>query len=186
MKIATHNSGTGEKGSNFWSKFSGFCRCQTKTIVEQYEAGVRLFDFRVRWVDDDLYLCHGLAVYCKSLLQVLSELSKIHEKYTEKNRSTERPVVMITYEGKLDGDMELEFFDCVFSILKEFPKIRVGSLSVKLPKWRTIYKTRFQPEYKQNYPKLVGWKALLPIPILWNRFKQDMSEEKGFVMEDFV
>ncbi len=186
MKLATHNSGTGEKGSNFWSKFSWFCRCQTKTIVEQYEAGVRLFDLRVRWVDDDLYLCHGLAVYDKSLVQALSELADIHEKYTEKNRSTERPIVMVTYEGRLDGDMELDFMEYVFSIFREYKKIRMGNLAVKKPKWRSIYISRWQPSYLQNYPKLIGWKVLLPIPILWNKFKKDKSEEKWFVMEDFV
>jgi hypothetical protein len=47
--IATHNSATGEKPANILSWFLiPFCRTQSKTIKEQYEAGCRLFDLRVR------------------------------------------------------------------------------------------------------------------------------------------
>ena len=49
MMLATHNSGTGEKSGNLVSSlFSIFSKCQNKTIKEQYDAGVRLFDIRVR------------------------------------------------------------------------------------------------------------------------------------------
>ena len=57
-KIATHDSATGERSKN-WLNALGkvFAQTQTKTIKEQYEAGVRYFDLRV---DKDLVLCHGL------------------------------------------------------------------------------------------------------------------------------
>ena len=49
MNIATHNSGTGEKSGGWLSRlFFIFAKCQSKTLVEQYNAGVRLFDLRIR------------------------------------------------------------------------------------------------------------------------------------------
>jgi hypothetical protein len=40
------------------------CRCQSKTIQEQYKAGARYFDLRFRFdKDDKLVLAHGLIEY---------------------------------------------------------------------------------------------------------------------------
>lgn len=45
--IATHNSGTGERGGGLLSLLlTPFVRCQSKTLVEQYKSGTRLFDIR--------------------------------------------------------------------------------------------------------------------------------------------
>ena len=72
MKIATHDSATGEKSKNLLhSLVKIFAQTQTKTIKEQYEAGVRYFDFRV---DKDLVLCHGLWKSNKTLADILSEI----------------------------------------------------------------------------------------------------------------
>ena len=61
MKIATHNSGTGESGGGVISFFgSPFSKCQSKTLVEQYNAGVRLFDLRVRKHKGKWVFAHGL------------------------------------------------------------------------------------------------------------------------------
>ena len=50
LKIGTHDSATGEHG-NWWSwLFYPFAKTQSKTIKEQYEAGCRLFDIRIRKV----------------------------------------------------------------------------------------------------------------------------------------
>ena len=45
VKIATHDSATGEKGKGFLSFLvSPFAKTQSKTIKEQYDAGCRSFD----------------------------------------------------------------------------------------------------------------------------------------------
>lgn len=185
MEKATHNSGTGESPKNFWAKYFSFCaKCQNKTIEEQYRAGVRLFDIRIRKLGYLFYVCHGLAVYEKTLFDVLGTLDAVHAEFTAKNRSTKRPIVMITYEGSLDSEAEATFISIVKDAFKCFPKIKLGYVSVKKPTWRTILRTKDQPEYIQNYPKLTGWKALLPFPALWNHFKKNV--EGAIVMEDFV
>ena len=49
MKIATHDSATGERGQGFLSWLvTPFAKTQSKTIKEQYEAGCRMFDIRIK------------------------------------------------------------------------------------------------------------------------------------------
>ena len=58
IKIATHDSGTGEKDLNFLHAiFSTFSKCQDKTIKEQWENDVRYFDLRI---SKTLHLAHGM------------------------------------------------------------------------------------------------------------------------------
>ena len=77
IKIATHDSGTGEKSKNLLHAIGKvFAQTQTKTIKEQYEVGCRYFDLRV---DKDLVLCHGLWKANKDLAQIMTEMSKFDE-----------------------------------------------------------------------------------------------------------
>lgn len=64
-KIATHNSLTYAKPKKWWMKpFKIFAQCQDKTVEQQLNAGVTLFDIRVRFDKDGKpYACHGLMEY---------------------------------------------------------------------------------------------------------------------------
>ena len=49
LRKATHNSATGEKGTR-WSWFvCVFSRTQDKKLTEQWKAGGRYFDLRLKW-----------------------------------------------------------------------------------------------------------------------------------------
>lgn len=76
-KIATHDSATGEKGKGFLSWLvTPFARTQRKNIKEQYEAGCRSFDIRVRKDKDGIFRCaHGLWMSKKSATEILSEVN---------------------------------------------------------------------------------------------------------------
>ena len=65
MKIGSHNSFTYLKPRKWWMRlFTIFARCQSKDILEQFEAGVRYFDLRVRFSDwHELIVCHGNMEY---------------------------------------------------------------------------------------------------------------------------
>ena len=181
MKLASHNSGTGEKPYNIWAKLFGiFCKCQDKTIAEQYQTGVRLFDLRVREIDGVWRLCHGIAQYSKTLDEVFTEFLALHYK------TNEDLIVMLTYEGKVSPSKEYWFIEEMTSMVSKYPYILLGSISIKKPKWKTLVMTKNQPTCIQNYPKLIGWKALLPIPILWNIFKKTIDSDECYVMEDFI
>ena len=63
--IGSHNTMTYLRPLKWWQRLIAFTsRCQRKTIEEQYKAGVRYFDFRVK-VKRDCNLCyaHGLMEY---------------------------------------------------------------------------------------------------------------------------
>ena len=76
-KIATHDSATGEKGRGFLSFLvTPFAKTQNKTIKEQYDAGCRSFDIRVREDEWGVYICaHGLWKSKKSATEILSEVN---------------------------------------------------------------------------------------------------------------
>ena len=91
IKIATHDSGTGEKDLNFpHAIFSTFSKCQDKTIKEQWENDVRYFDLRI---SKTLHLAHGMWRSEKKLEDVLQMLNDVAI------NDTENPThVMITIE----------------------------------------------------------------------------------------
>lgn len=79
MKIATHNSATRKKGKGLLSWFATpFARCQSKSIKEQYDAGCRWFDIRVKQdtkYDGQFYVCHGVS-YKGSKNKIAEELAR--------------------------------------------------------------------------------------------------------------
>lgn len=162
MKLATHNSGTGEKGGGWARLFSIFAICQSKTIVGQYDAGARLFDIRIRknkkgkWV-----FAHGLWESEKPVGYVLSDLNLAAYKKSEK------ATVMVTYEGYCNDKAsfmdEVSSWDC-------YSWIDVADVCVKKPKWRTLARYKNVP-YAQCFRVLdwSSWHTLLPIPILWHK-----------------
>lgn len=176
MRLATHNSGTGERPANFFAKWFAFiAKCQDKTIEQQCEAGVELFDIRVRKYGDDYYVHHGLARYDMSLGEALTLIDR---------KAKPLSVVMVTYEGEPIFE-DYDFVNMVRLDFGELFNVRMGNISAKKPTWKTLYASPYQPQYEQNYPKLVGWKALLPFPRLWHLFHKKMESNK-IIMEDFV
>lgn len=75
MKIATHNSSTGESGHGIISWLvTPFAKCQSKTIQEQYEAGCRYFDIRVRNTKRGYICAHGLWESKRYFIDILMEI----------------------------------------------------------------------------------------------------------------
>lgn len=159
-------------------------QCQTKSIRQQDIEGVRLFDIRVRYDSQGrMVCCHGLAVYDKTLKDVVVDLCHNIDLY-------ERPDVwlMVTYEGRLEEDRWEDFITDVTQTVKGYTGIHIGHISVKLPEWTVISPAPKQPEYEQNYTKIVGWKVLLPFPRLWYWLRKKTQGEglDKLSMEDFV
>lgn len=169
LKIATHDSATGEKPKNFLSwLLIPFARTQGKTIKEQYEAGARMFDLRIRQSKNVWHMAHGPFMTKKTFIDILSELSEFDETC----------YILVTYEGKLVGETELAKFISQVNYLKEnYPKIKWGPVAVKytdndaVVDWRTILPAKF-PANEQAFLPLDGkhWQTFLPIPWLWKQF----------------
>ena len=90
LKIATHDSITGEKGKGLLSFLvSPFAKTQRKTIKEQLDSGVRYFDLRTRKTKKGWIGAHGLWTCKKSFEEILEEL----------NNYNDIVYANITYEG---------------------------------------------------------------------------------------
>lgn len=178
--IATHNSGTGERSRNWlFSLMTPFARCQDLNITGQYNAGCNYFDLRVRWIDNDWRICHGLWQSDRTLSDVLDELTYL-------SFEANKPFITIFYEGRFPSDyMQMAFLDDMHEYKKEYPQIEFVIFGVKKPEWTNLVVLKDVP-YISKFPKILGWKALIPIPRFWNQFvKYEFNEEK-YTMIDFL
>lgn len=185
-KIATHDSATGEKSKNILHALGKvFAQTQTKTIKEQYEAGVRYFDIRV---DNDLVLCHGLWKADKNFADLLVEMRKyvtetvymrviIERMYTteEIERIQKKIRNLVNLHGK---HIKLTYIaqKIPWKTLKEYRDIpvRMAFLSVPTPK---EYLTLAHDD----------WRRYIPIPRILKKItpKVEFNEDR-FVMVDFI
>lgn len=172
LKIATHDSATGEKGRGFLSFLvSPFAKTQSKTIQEQYDAGCRSFDIRVRKDKEGIYRCaHGLWMSRRSATEILSLINSFPEPCQ----------VCVTYEGCIDDFAYYDLFEHYCEWCKNnFFNITFGKFCIKYDK-RNSVKVSYDvviPEDKnyeggiQGFLPLDGksWHTYLPIPWLWDR-----------------
>jgi hypothetical protein len=188
VRIATHNSGTGEKSKNFIHRlFEPFAKTQTKTIGEQIKSGVRYFDLRI---DRNYIICHGLWKSNKNLFEVLSEL----EYYAIKKDT------IIYYT--LTVERNFKDIDTFINYLKDirfhYSSIECVYIARKKPKWKAIY-TFFKIPIKIDYisvPSLKeyktfsfnNWRRYIPIPKILNRLytRKHKFNEHYFTMIDFI
>lgn len=179
MKIATHNSCTGERGYSWTKLFTLFSRCQNKTIEEQYKAGVRYFDVRVKLTDRGWVGAHGLWQSKKTIDSILQELNSL---IIDK----EDCYVSITYEG--EGSKHL-LERAVNRWREEYYNITFVYIASKKPKW-TIFKTYKHISIEQCYKKLdfSSWHTIIPIPWLWKKiyYNNPTFNNTKFTMVDFV
>ena len=158
-KIGTHNSGTGERPGNLLSWLGWpFARCQGKTLREQYEAGARMFDLRVKLYKDDWYLAHGAWRSRRTLLGALLEIND----YPEVCR------VILTYEGSRHDAAFARFCEMTDGIEHAFSTLRFVYIAVKRPKWAFVRVIDKRSYPVQGFVPITGWRRIMPIPWIWH------------------
>lgn len=166
LKIACHDAATGEKPLWYCYPLIPFARTQSKTIKEQYEAGCRKFDIRIKYHNGAWRCAHGWMFTKRTAWSILSEI----------NSFPERCHVSITYEGKHSD----EFLEEVHKIKRNFTHIIYGGVALKYGKDTKglIVKYEFIEPSDQEYEGAVqgflpldgtNWQTYLPIPWLWDR-----------------
>lgn len=189
IKIATHDSGTGEKSKNFLFALGKiFAQTQTKTIKEQWQMGVRSFDLRV---NKKLTICHGLWEANKNLYDILDELDALAA--TDKTTKT-------YYQVTIERDYEdyQDIANSLDTIHKCYHNIICTAINRKLPKWQCIYSYVKLPcaiDYiSVPSPKMYlrfnfkDWKRYIPIPKILNKYykRKHKFNNNMFVMVDFI
>lgn len=188
-KIATHDSATGEKPANILSWLMiPFARTQSKTISEQYKAGCRMFDLRVKQYKGALHCAHGLFITKKTFIDIISEINSFKDPC----------YVTITYEGKLSNEQEKnKFINDINEIQAKYNNIFWGAIAVKytdndtIVDWKVVYPAMCQwPKDEQAFLPLDGkhWQTYLPIPWLWKQFhfKNVVFDEEIYKFVDFL
>ena len=78
--LGTHNSAT--SGATVWWQrpfewlLDITSRCQNKSIEEQLEGGVRLFNLQVCRYNEEWHISHGLCIYKEKLFDILDQLKQ--------------------------------------------------------------------------------------------------------------
>lgn len=189
LKIATHNSATGERPLNLLSYLMiPFCRTQSKTLKEQYEAGCRMFDLRIKEHKGKWHLAHGLFLTKKTFTEVLSELESFGEPC----------YILVTYEGKLaTEEAKQSFIAYIKDLQKDSSNLMWGPVCVKytnddlIVDWETIIPSACDfPENYSSFLQLTGenWQTFIPIPWLWKQFyfKNVTFNDEYYKFVDFL
>jgi hypothetical protein len=189
LKIATHNSGTGEKPMWYSWILTPFARCQGKTIKKQYEAGCRLFDIRVKLVGGKWKVAHGLWITKRSAEDILSELNSFQDSCH----------ITLTYEGTAKHNVE--FLDFVKSIKATYTNIKYGPVAVKYGESASGIKVKYDyildgddgwidASSRSHFLALDGtnWRTYIPIPWLWKKIYYNKPEfrEDIYTYVDFL
>lgn len=190
LKIATHDSGTGERGKTFFHDlFSVFSRCQDKTILEQWNYGVRYFDLRI---EKNHHLAHGLwssKVTIEEILELLNNLSLKDEKNPT--------YVTVTIERNYSEKIINELIIFLQGLKKKYKNIHFVTLNKKRPKWQTMVfyeKVKCASDYvsvpwvtEWKYINFKNWKRYIPIPRILhkNYIRKYNFNTEYFVMVDF-
>jgi hypothetical protein len=181
LKIATHNSGTGEPSKNWvHCLFTPFSKCQDKTIKEQLESGVRYFDFRV---NKNLMLCHGLWESKTSLDEALKIINEFPD---------------ITYYRVVIERKNANYLlnTILQNTVHRYKRTRLTEIIQKKPIWKTLTFYRNVP-VKMNFisvPTLKeyltlshkDWKRYIPIPRILSKYSKYEFNEDTFTMVDFI
>ena len=188
MKIATHDSATGERPTWWSALLTPFARTQGKTVKEQLECGCTMFDIRVKKVFGTWRCAHGWWFTKKTAEEIFRELSECEKDIH----------VLVTFEGKTgnaDG-----FIDFISGIKGKYPNIHYGAISSKYGKGAKGLRVKYdvliaadedftKDKTRQGFLPLDGrWQTYIPIPWLWKKIYNNKPEfnDDIFTFVDFL
>ncbi len=194
MILGTHNSGTSSKLVWWLRPFSTLLnltsRCQRKSIEEQLNDGVRVFNLQVTFYNNEWHMSHGLCIYEDKLIE---QLALMRAKATKR-----KPVYFQLYLDKnFFCGQDKERFR---KLVKDIRNYYCAQHFIMLSAWiegsnEFPYKSRKRIDLCENYWSLTWAKNFaknlldrLPLPKRHaRRFNKSYKEEckSGYLMLDF-
>ena len=128
--LATHNSLTYHKPQWYYRIINFTSECQEVDIYKQYELGVRLFDFRIRFKGNKVKAGHGLMTYNV-------DFDSIYKFLNDKGDS----VINIVLENHFweKDKYDQQFIDYVTNVKNQYKNIKFVGGDRKKP-WTNIIK----------------------------------------------
>lgn len=98
----SHDAATGHGFAGWMESFGeSFARTQDKTLQEQWESGIRVFDLRPAFSDNDLIIYHGIISTTLSMREALSTICSLLEQHP-----SETAIVIMRHESDADGETD--------------------------------------------------------------------------------
>ena len=125
LLYGTHNSGTSSKLICWQRLFGGLLnltsRCQNRSIEEQLEDGIVLFNFQICYYRSDWHFSHGLCIYEDKLFDALRLINE------ELSRDIDKKIyIQIALDKNfLVGQDKIEFDNLVSKLLDEYNNDRL-------------------------------------------------------------
>lgn len=175
MKIATHNSFTGEHGCGLLSAIgTPFARCQSKNLRQQYQAGARLFDLRIRKVHGRWVGAHGIWHTRRSALDMIRQLASYGD-----------CLAILTYEGD-KRDKDFAEFCALIAKVKTY-NIHWVYFAVKKPVWDTFEVCDPATSVRQGFYVMGSdLRSVIPIPYVWRNTNRKPFNDELYTLVDFL
>lgn len=168
--VGSHNSLTYMSTKNvFMGLFKFFYRCQTKTLEQQLQYGIRCFDVRVK-LDNDWNWCfaHGIVKFKTNVYQIFDILN-----------SNKCHVRLIFEEKEGKGYHNLAFVQLCSELEKKYPNIKFFEGRIK-SSWKKLYTFKYE-NINQTTDQFVGSMQSKIIgkisPRLWDWFNHKKSRQ---------
>lgn len=181
--LASHNTMTYLPVKQWYLKPFGFmAKCQSKTIFEQYDLGVRCFDIRIRYNENVPEFAHGLITYKENVNAILKAF---HDYIKE---SVTLRIILET--NKEDKVQEYNFYCFCRYIATAFSKFN-GCGGYRKYDWKPMfYFTYSEPTFDQKVSSMT-WKKIDDwFPYLYARLMNKRNVRKGtnkdWLMLDFI
>ena len=150
MTYGTHNSATGGQ-LVWWLRplawlVNATSKCQTKSIAEQLEDGVRLFNLQVTKYNGEWVFSHGTAIYKEELFSTLALM--LHY------ATQEKPIYfqLVLDNNWFTGQPEEEFRELVELIVDDLKAANLKMLYAWIEgSGEYPYKSGIQLSYNENY-----------------------------------
>jgi hypothetical protein len=196
LLFGTHNSGTSSK-LIWWQRLFApilhlTSRCQSRTISEQINDGIVLFNFQVCYYRNDWYFSHGMCIYVDKLFD------SIHMIQDELNKDKSKKIyIQLSLDNNfLIGQNKDEYKKLVNLLITEYSNERLIFINCLIENGDILYNNpKHGLKYVEHYwtsswGKLNGtsWLDKLPLPKRHaKKFNKDYikSCKKGVLMLDF-
>lgn len=186
MILGTHNSATSSK--LVWWQYplswiiDLFCKCQSKSIQQQLEDGIRIFNLQVTYYQGEWVISHGLAIYDCTLIDVVSTIRKYSDEHDIPIYLTigEDNCFFTKKEPELLRDLVLSLLDRLFLSKVDILHFKCDTCSVYHHYLPTIHENYW---YRPTSSGITKW---IPIPRLWAYFRPKLNvKDNEYCMVDF-
>lgn len=157
--LGSHNSMSYLPVQKWWMKFISFAaRCQSKTFIEQYNAGVRIFDVRIKWEENNKDPNHW--VFAHGLVSFKSDIKELFNFLESKGDTKVRLILEYNKPPKNEREIVEKFTEDCFHLKYAYPHIKFFEFRCKW-NWNRVVFTEYNPIIDQQVGSMVQPISLL-------------------------